>query len=337
MRTRIAINGFGRIGRCVLRAFFENKNDYQNIELVAVNSPAALKMQQHLLKYDSIHGRFNKEVKIGDNSLIIDGQEILFFNKRDPKELPFKELAIDIVLECSGIFTKFDDARQHIAAGAKKVIISAPSKEDHVKTIVYSVNDEILTKDDAVISIGSCTTNCLAPIAKILDDVIGIEKGLMTTIHSYTNDQNIVDNSHQDLRRARAAALSMIPTSTGAAKAIGLVLPKLKGKLDGSAIRVPTANVSMVDLTFVANKPTSIEEVNNSIINAVNNNPKFQKTIQIVDEPLVSIDFNHSSFSSCFDLTQTRVMDNNLVKVAAWYDNEWAFSLRMLDVISLMN
>ena len=337
MKTRIAINGFGRIGRCVLRAFFENQQDYPNIELVAVNSPAALKMQQHLLKYDSIHGRFTKEVKIGDNSLIIDGQEIPFFNQRDPKLLPFKELAIDIVLECSGVFTKFDDARQHITAGAKKVIISAPSKEDSVKTIVYSVNDEILTKDDEVISIGSCTTNCLAPIAKILDNVIGIEKGLMTTIHSYTNDQNIVDNSHQDLRRARAAAISMIPTSTGAAKAIGLVLPNLKGKLDGSAIRVPTPNVSMVDLTFIAKKPTSIEEVNNAIINAVNNNSKLKKTIQIVDEPLVSIDFNHSSFSSCFDLTQTRVMDKNLVKVAAWYDNEWAFSLRMLDVISLMS
>ncbi len=337
MKTRIAINGFGRIGRCVLRALFENKNDYQNIELVAVNSPAALKMQQHLLKYDSIHGRFNKEVKISDNSLIVDDQKILFFNHRDPKLLPSKELGIDIVLECSGIFTKFADARQHIIAGAKKVIISAPAKEDNVKTIIYSVNDEILTKNDEVISIGSCTTNCLAPIAKILNDVVGIEKGLMTTIHSYTNDQNIVDNSHQDLRRARAAALSMIPTSTGAAKAIGLVLPELKGKLDGSAIRVPTANVSMIDLTFIAKKPTSIEEINNAIINAVNSNSKLKRTIQIVDEPLVSIDFNHSPFSSCFDLTQTRVIEKNLVKIAAWYDNEWAFSLRMLDVIGLMS
>lgn len=336
MTTRIAINGFGRIGRCVLRAFFENKNDYPDIELVAVNSPAQLKMQQHLLKYDSIHGRFSKKVELVDNALIIDGNKIPFFNKRDPKELPYKELGVDIVLECSGVFTKFDDAKGHIIAGAKKVIISAPAKEDTVKTIVYSVNDQSLTKEDQIISIGSCTTNCLAPIAKILDDVIGIEKGLMTTVHAYTNDQNIVDNSHQDLRRARAAGLSMIPTSTGAAKAIGLVLPQLKGKLDGAAIRVPTANVSMVDLTFITKKPTSIEEVNNAVINAVNNNDKFKRTVQIVDEPLVSIDFNHSPYSSCFDLTQTKVMDKNLVKVAAWYDNEWAFSIRMLDIIGLM-
>ena len=248
--------------------------------------------------------------------------------------MPWADLKIDVVLECTGVFTQYADAHQHIDAGAKKVIISAPAKEDNVKTIVYGVNDDSLNADDKVISVGSCTTNCLAPIAKAINDVIGIEKGFMTTIHAYTNDQNIVDNSHKDLRRARACAMSMIPTSTGAAKAIGLVLPELKGKLDGNAIRVPTANVSMVDLNFIAKRDTTKEEVNEAVRKAAVG--RMKEVLQIIDEPLVSIDFNHTGFSSCFDTTQTRVMGGNLVKVASWYDNEWAFSLRMLDVTSLI-
>ncbi len=333
MTIRVAINGLGRIGRCVTRAIFEDAR-YSNIELVAVNGPAEIGTQKHLLKYDSIHGRFSKSVEADGDFLVIDGKKVRLFGERDPKKLPWADLKIDVVLECTGVFTKYDDARQHIDAGAKKVIISAPAKEDNVKTIVYGVNDDSLNADDKVISVGSCTTNCLAPIAKAINDVIGIEKGFMTTIHAYTNDQNIVDNSHKDLRRARACAMSMIPTSTGAAKAIGLVLPELKGKLDGNAIRVPTANVSMVDLNFIAKRDTTKEEVNEAVRKAAAG--RMKEVLQIIDEPLVSIDFNHTGFSSCFDTTQTRVMGGNLVKVASWYDNEWAFSLRMLDVTSLI-
>jgi glyceraldehyde 3-phosphate dehydrogenase len=333
MTIRVAINGLGRIGRCVTRAIFEDAR-YSNIELVAVNGPAEIGTQKHLLKYDSIHGRFSKSVEADGDFLVIDGKKVRLFGERDPKKLPWADLKIDVVLECTGVFTKYDDAHQHIDAGAKKVIISAPAKEDNVKTIVYGVNDDSLNADDKVISVGSCTTNCLAPIAKAINDVIGIEKGFMTTIHAYTNDQNIVDNSHKDLRRARACAMSMIPTSTGAAKAIGLVLPELKGKLDGNAIRVPTANVSMVDLNFIAKRDTTKEEVNEAVRKAAAG--RMKEVLQIIDEPLVSIDFNHTGFSSCFDTTQTRVMGGNLVKVASWYDNEWAFSLRMLDVTSLI-
>ena len=334
MTIRVAINGLGRIGRCVLRALYENF-EYQNIELVAVNGPAPLETHKHLLKYDSIHGRFSKNVEVGENCLIVDGKKVQVFSERDPKKLPWKDLKIDIVLECTGAFTDYKDAKQHIEAGAKKVVISAPAKGDNVKTIVYGVNDSSLNKDDEVISVGSCTTNCLAPIAKALNDAIGIEKGFMTTIHAHTNDQNVVDNSHKDLRRARACAMSMIPTSTGAAKAIGLVLPELKGKLDGGAIRVPTANVSMVDLNFIAKRETTVEEVNNAVRNAVKGT--MVRALQIVDEPLVSIDFNHTTHSSCFDTTQTKVMGGNFVKVASWYDNEWAFSMRMLDITSLIS
>lgn len=334
MTIRVAINGLGRIGRCVLRALYEN-SEYQNIELVAVNGPAPLETHKHLLKYDSIHGRFSKTVEVGENCLIVDGKKVQVFVERDPKKLPWKDLKIDIVLECTGAFTDYKDAKQHIEAGAKKVVISAPAKGDNVKTIVYGVNDSSLDKDDEVISVGSCTTNCLAPVVKVLNDAIGIEKGFMTTIHAYTNDQNVVDNSHKDLRRARACAMSMIPTSTGAAKAIGLVLPELKGKLDGGAIRVPTANVSMVDLNFIAKRETSVEEVNNAVRNAVKGT--MVRALQIVDEPLVSIDFNHTTHSSCFDTTQTKVMGGNFVKVASWYDNEWAFSMRMLDITSLIS
>lgn len=335
MTIRIAINGLGRIGRCVARAIFEN-SEYSDIELVALNGPADIETHKHLLKYDSIHGRFSKSVEAEGRSLIIDGKKIPVFAERDPKKLPWKDLNVDVVFECTGAFTKLADASQHIEAGAKKVIISAPAKEDSVKTIVYGVNDESLSKDDKVISIGSCTTNCLAPVAKVLNDTIGIEKGFMTTVHAYTNDQNVVDSSHKDLRRARACAMSIIPTSTGAAKAIGLVLPELKGKLDGGAVRVPTANVSMVDLNFVAKRDTSAEEINSTIKAAVKES-KMARALRVVEEPLVSIDFNHTSHSSCFDATQTKVMGGNFVKICSWYDNEWAFSMRMLDVAELIN
>jgi glyceraldehyde 3-phosphate dehydrogenase len=332
MTIRVAINGLGRIGRCVARAIFEIA-EYADIELVAVNGSAPAETQQHLLKYDSIHGRFSKSVEIGENCLIIDGKKVKLIAERDPKKLPWKELNIDVVFECTGAFTKFDDASQHITAGAKKVLISAPAKEDSVKTIVYGVNDDKLSGDDKVISIGSCTTNCLAPVVKILNDAIGIEKGFMTTIHAYTNDQNVVDNAHKDLRRARACAMSMIPTSTGAAKAIGLVIPELKGKLDGGAVRVPTANVSMVDLNFIAKRETSAAEINEIMKKGAVG--KMAKVLQIVEEPLVSIDFNHTVYSSCFDSMQTKVLGGNFVKVAAWYDNEWAFSLRMIDIAKI--
>lgn len=332
MTTRIAINGLGRIGRCVARAIFEE--NFKDIELVAVNASAPIETLKHLLKYDSIHGRFDKSVEIDGDNLVIDGKKVKVVAQRDPKLLPWKDLKIDVVLECTGAFTKHSDAAQHITAGATKVIISAPAKEDSVKTIVFGVNDEMLNAKDEVISVGSCTTNCLAPMAKAINDAIGIEKGFMTTVHAYTNDQNVVDNAHKDLRRARACAMSMIPTSTGAAKAIGLVLPELKGKLDGGAIRVPTANVSMVDLNFIAKRETSKDEVNEAVKKAAAGEMK--RVLRFVEEPLVSIDFNHTSHSSCFDATQTKVMGSNMVKVCAWYDNEWAFSLRMLDVTSLI-
>jgi len=338
MTIRVAVNGLGRIGRCVTRAIFEHANEYGDIELVALNGPAKADVQKHLLSYDSIHGRFAKNIEIGDGSLIIDGKEVKLFHERDPKNLPWGDLNIDIVFECTGIFTKYEDANKHIESGAKKVIISAPSKDKadapkQVKTIVYGVNNQDLNKDDKIISVGSCTTNCLAPVAKVLNDAFGIEKGFMTTIHSYTNDQRVVDSSHKDLRRARACAMSMIPTSTGAAKAISLVLPELKGKLDGSAVRVPTANVSMVDLSFVSKKQTSAEEINEAIKKSSQNEMK--GVLEYVEEPLVSIDFNHTTYSSSFDATQTKVMDGNLVKIASWYDNEWAFSLRMLDIAKI--
>jgi len=332
MTIRIAINGMGRIGRCVTRAIFEQ--NYSDIELVAVNASAPMETMVHILKYDSVHGTFNFEVSGQGDELTINGKKIKVVSERDPKKLPWKDLKVDVVFECTGAFTKQADAAQHIEAGAKKVIISAPAKEDSVKTIVYGVNHDKLTKDDHVLSVGSCTTNCLAPVVKALNDAIGIEKGFMTTIHAYTNDQNIVDNPHKDLRRARACAMSMIPTSTGAAKAIGLVLPELKGKLDGGAIRVPTPNVSMVDLNFLAKRDTTKEEVNEVMKKAAE---KMKGVLRIVEVPLVSIDFNHSTHSSCFDATQTKVLGGNMVKVCSWYDNEWAFSLRMLDVATLIS
>ena len=328
-KIRIAVNGPGRIGRAIIRAIFEEKmqNDF---EIVAINGSAPIETISHLLRYDSVHGTFNHKIEIIDHNLHIDGKKILLTAERDPLKIDWKSHKIDIVFECTGAFTKYEDAYKHITAGAKKVIISAPAKEDNVKTIVYGVNHKNLTENDAVISIGSCTTNCLAPIAKVLHDNIGIEKGFMTTVHAYTNDQNIVDNTHKDLRRARACAMSMIPTSTGAAKAIGLVLPELKGKLDGGAIRVPTPNVSLVDLNFIASKNTSIEEINSLMKKYANG--EMNRVLNYVSEPLVSIDFNHNNFSSNYDATQTKVIGGNMVKVCSWYDNEWAFSVRMLDV-----
>jgi glyceraldehyde 3-phosphate dehydrogenase len=335
MTLRIAINGFGRIGRCIARAIYENQERYQNVELVAINGPSSTDTHAHLLKYDSSHGRFSSEVSFSRDEVNIDGNNIKVFHERNPELLPWGDLGIDIVMECTGVFNKREDARKHIKAGAKKVILSAPAKDD-VKTIIYGVNDDTMTKEDEILSIGSCTTNCLAPIAKILNDNIGIEKGLMTTIHAYTNDQNLVDNSHKkDLRRARSAALSMIPTSTGAAKAIGIVLPELKGKLDGTAIRVPTSNVSLVDLNFLSQRKTSKEEILEIFENEVVKNPKLKDILYICKDPLVSIDFNHTPYSSCFDATQTNVIGDNFVKICSWYDNEWGFSMRMLDIACL--
>jgi len=328
-KIRIAVNGPGRIGRAIIRAIFEEKmqNDF---EIVAVNGSAPIETISHLLRYDSVHGTFNHKIEIIDHNLFVDGKKILLTAERDPLKIDWKAHNIDIVFECTGAFTKYEDAYKHITAGVKKVIISAPAKEDNVKTIVYGVNHQNITDNDAVISIGSCTTNCLAPIAKVLNDNIGIEKGFMTTVHAYTNDQNIVDNTHKDLRRARACAMSMIPTSTGAAKAIGLVLPELKGKLDGGAIRVPTPNVSLVDLNFIASKNTSVDEINSLMKKYADGEMK--RVLNYVTEPLVSIDFNHNNFSSNYDATQTKVIGGNMVKVCSWYDNEWAFSVRMLDV-----
>lgn len=332
MTIKVAINGLGRIGRCVLRAIFEEKK-YNNIELVAVNASAPLETLRHIIKYDSVHHKFSKSVEIDDNCLIIDNKKVKVVAQRDPALLPWKENEIDVVFECTGKFTTKEGANKHIESGAKKVIISAPAKSDDVKTVIYQVNSNELNQDDNIISVGSCTTNCLAPVAKALNDKIGIEQGFMTTIHAYTNDQNIVDNAHRDLRRARACAMSMIPTSTGAAKAIGLVLPELKGKLDGGAIRVPTSNVSMVDLNFIAKNETTIEEVNAIIKEYAKS--EMNEILEYVDEPLVSIDFNHSTFSSSFDSTQTKV-NKKLVKIASWYDNEWAFSYRMIDIAHLV-
>lgn len=339
MTIKVAINGFGRIGRAIFRAYFEEERD--DIEIVAVNDLSPFDMSLHLLKYDSVHGPFNAwidwEEDTSDNTLNIDGQEIKFFAERDPKNLPWKELGVDVVLECTGVFRDKAKCQGHIDAGARKVVISAPGGADVDGTIVYGVNHETLKASDTVISNASCTTNCLAPIAKVLNDSIGIEKGLMTTIHAYTADQSLVDGPHSDKRRARAAALSMIPTSTGAAKAVGLVLPELAGKLDGYAMRVPTPNVSVVDLTFTAKKSTTVEEVNAAIQAYVDAQDEMNapEVLVYTNQPLVSTDFNHTPYSSAFDMTETRVSeDGKLVKVLSWYDNEWGFSNRMLDTAS---
>ena len=312
-----------------MRAITEYERD--DVEVVAVNGPASIEQHLHLLKYDSVHGTFNQVKQVGDNIDMGRG-EIKLFHERDPLKLPWKELDIDIVMECTGVFNKREKAAMHIEAGAKKVMISAPAA-DADATIVYGVNNDILKPEHKVISIGSCTTNCLAPVAKILNENIGIERGFMTTVHAFTNDQNVLDGSHKDLQRARTASSSMIPTSTGAAKALGLVLPELSGKLDGCAVRVPTPNVSMVDLTFDAEKETSVEEINSLIKNASEN--ELKGVLGYNDEPLVSIDYNHNPNSSIFDSRGTKVIDEKFVRIASWYDNEWGFSVRMIDVAKL--
>ncbi len=331
-KVRIGINGLGRIGRCVMRAVVEE--GYSDIEIAAVNGPAASATHVHLLKYDSVHGRFNGTVEATETEMMFGGQTFPIFHERDPNKLNWGSAGADILLECTGHFTDAKEAGVHLARGAKKVLLSAPAK-DKAPTIVYGVNNAALTAADDVLSIGSCTTNCLAPIAKVLNDTFGIESGFMTTIHSYTGDQNIVDGSHKDLRRARAAALSLVPTSTGAAKALGLVLPELAGKLDGTAIRVPTPNVSMVDLCFTSQKKLSKDAIHTALRAAAEGPMK--GVLAINEEPLVSIDFTHTSASSIADLTGTFVQGEHFARVAAWYDNEWGFSCRMLDVATLVN
>ena len=327
MTIRIAINGYGRIGRCVLRALFESKQQTE-FNLVAINDLSSIDTLTHLTRYDSTHGRFASEVTHDGEGLIVDGHHIQICAERDPKLLPWRELDIDIVFECTGLFTSRDKAMQHIDAGAKKVLVSAPGKNADA-TIVYGVNEQILQASDRIVSNASCTTNCLAPVAKVLHEGVGIAQGLLNTIHAYTKDQMLLDGNHADLRRARSATQSIIPTKTGAAQAVGLVLPELAGKLDGFAMRVPTLNVSVIDFTFNAIKPTSVEEINQMM--------RAAKTdiLQVTDEPLVSCDFNHCSASAIFDTTETKVL-GNLVKVIAWYDNEWGFSNRMLDTARCM-
>src|SRR5215472_1320995 len=328
MAIRVAINGFGRIGRLVMRAALEHPE--KQLEVVGINDLGPVATNAHLLKYDSVHGRFSGEVTSGDNWIDAGHGKIRATAERDPAKLPWRELGVDVALECTGIFTKRDAAAKHLEAGAKRVIISAPADGADV-TVVMGVNQEALKPEHQVISNGSCTTNCLAPVAYVLHEGIGIERGFMTTIHAYTGDQSLVDTLHSDLRRARAAAQSLIPTSTGAAKAVGLVLPALKGKLDGTAIRVPTANVSLIDFKFDAARETSADEVNSLMEEAAKSN-RLKGIIAINRAPTVSIDFNHDPHSSTFDVTQTQVLDNRFVRVLAWYDNEWGFSNRMVEV-----
>ena len=323
----VAINGYGRIGRNVLRALYERPELNGKIQVVAINDLGAAEMNVHLTQFDTTHGRFNQPVSVDEDHLIIGSDRIRMLSERDPKQLPWEQLSVDIVFECTGLFTDREAARRHIAAGAKRVLVSAPGQHMDA-TVVYGINHTTLTEVDVIVSNASCTTNCLAPIAKALNDSIGIEQGLMTTIHAYTNDQNLSDVAHSDPYRARAAAHSMIPTKTGAAAAIGLVMPELQGKLNGLAVRVPTLNVSLVDLTFTASRSTSADEINAIMLRAAESD-QFG-VLDFNTQPLVSIDFNHNSYSSNFDANHTRVQDR-LVKVLAWYDNEWGFSNRMLD------
>ncbi len=331
MTVRVAINGFGRIGRNVLRAIAESGR--KDVEVVAINDLGPVETNAHLLRFDSVHGRFPGEVSVDGDFIVVNGQKIRVTAVRNPAELPHAELGVDIAMECTGIFTSKDKASAHLTAGAKRVLVSAPADNADL-TVVYGVNHGALKADHLVVSNASCTTNCLAPVAKVLNDAIGIDKGFMTTIHSYTNDQPSLDQMHKDLYRARAAALSMIPTSTGAAKAVGLVLPELKGKLDGVSVRVPTPNVSVVDLKFVAKRATTVEEVNNAIIAAANG--PLKGVLAFTAAPNVSIDFNHDPASSTFALDQTKVMDGTLVRILTWYDNEWGFSNRMSDTAVAM-
>jgi glyceraldehyde 3-phosphate dehydrogenase len=332
MAVRVGINGFGRIGRLVFRAAMEAKRD--DVEFVAINDLGTAEANAHLLKYDSVHGRFPGEVEATADSIRVDGSTVRVLAERDPAKLPWGDLGVDIVMECTGLFNSREAAAKHLEAGAKKVLVSAPASGADL-TVVYGVNDDKLEPGHDVVSNASCTTNCLVPVAHVLEQTVGIAHGFMTTIHAYTGDQRTVDTLHKDLRRARAAALSMIPTSTGAARAVGLVLPELKGKLDGTAIRVPTPNVSLIDLTIEAKKATTAEAVNAAMVEASLGN-RLKGVLAVNDQPLVSTDFNHDPASSSFDLTQTQVLDGTCVRVLSWYDNEWGFSHRMSDTAAAM-
>jgi glyceraldehyde 3-phosphate dehydrogenase len=329
MTLKVGINGYGRIGRNILRSLYEN-NRRSELQVVAINDLGDARINAHLTRYDTVHGRFEGEVAVDGDSLVVNGDRIKVLSERDPAKLPWGALGVDYVLECTGLFTSKAKAGKHLEGGAKKVVISAPGGDDVDATVVYGVNHAVLKSSQTVISNASCTTNCLAPVAKVLNDSVGIVAGVMTTIHSYTNDQVLTDVYHTDLRRARSATQSMIPTKTGAAAAVGLVLPELKGKLDGFAIRVPTINVSLVDLSFEAKRATSVDEINGLLKVAAASGP-LQGILGYTDAPLVSVDFNHDPHSSIFDATMTKVIGGTLVKVCAWYDNEWGFSTRMLD------
>ena len=334
MTIRIAINGFGRIGRNILRAHYESGKK-QGLQFVAINDLGDAATNAHLLKYDTVHGPFRGTVEVKEKSIVANGDSIQVLAERDPAKLPWKALGVDVVMECTGLFTSKAKAGAHLQAGARKVMISAPGDKDVDRTVVYGVNHKEIKGSDTVISNASCTTNCLAPLVKALNERIGVVSGLMTTIHSYTNDQVLTDVYHKDLRRARSATHNMIPTKTGAAAAVGLVLPHLNGKLDGFSIRVPTINVSLVDLSFVAKKKTTVEEVNKAVKQASETDLK--GILEYCTEPLVSSDFNHNPASSVFDATITKVSDGTLVKVFSWYDNEWGFSNRMLDVAVVLS
>lgn len=331
MAIKVAINGFGRIGRMVLRALAESGR--KDIHVIAINDLGSIQDNAHMLKYDSVHGRFPGTVTTTSDSIDIGSGSIKVLAEPNPEKLPWADLGIDIVMECSGRFTDRESAAKHLSAGAQRVLVSAPTTGADI-TVVYGVNHSKIKPEHKVISNGSCTTNCLAPVADVLHQGIGIELGYMTTIHAYTGDQRLVDTLHSDLRRARAAAMSMIPTSTGAAKALGLVLPDLQGKLDGCAIRVPTPNVSLIDFTFTAKRPTTIDEINALMVEAANG--RLKGVLDVASEPLVSIDFNHNPASSSFDITQTQVLQGRFCRVLSWYDNEWGFANRMSDVAAVM-
>ncbi|MEE8145447.1 MAG: type I glyceraldehyde-3-phosphate dehydrogenase [Kiloniellales bacterium] len=331
MAVRVAINGFGRIGRLVFRAAMEAKR--KDVQFVAINDLGSPEANAHLLRHDSVHGRYPGKVQAFKKAIKVDGRKIAVLAERDPAKLPWADLGVDVVLECTGLFADKDAASAHLAAGAKKVLVSAPCKDADI-TVCYGINTNKLRKSHKVVSNASCTTNCLVPVAYVLHKAVGIQRGFMTTVHAFTGDQRTVDTLHGDLARARAASVSMIPTSTGAARAVGLVLPELAGKLDGTSIRVPTANVSLVDLTFTPKRKTSVEEINAAIIKAANG--KLKGILETNDEPLVSVDFNHNPASSTFDLRETQVIGGRFVRVMSWYDNEWGFSNRMSDVAALM-
>jgi len=326
MALKVAINGFGRIGRLALRSIVETGR--KGVDVVGINDLGPVETNAHLVQYDTVHGKFPNEVKVAGDTIDVGSGPIKVTAERDPSKLPWRDLGVDIVFECTGIFASRDKAAAHLDAGAKRVLVSAPASGAD-KTIVYGVNHNLLTKDDTVVSNASCTTNCLAPVAKVLHETVGIERGYMTTIHAYTGDQPTLDTMHKDLYRARAAAGNMIPTSTGAAKAVGLVLPELNGKLDGSSIRVPTQNVSVVDLVFTPSREASVEAVNNAMIEA--SNGALKGVLGVTDKPLVSSDFNHDPHSSTFALNQTQILEGKLVRILSWYDNEWGFATRMTD------